>query len=58
MALVFLCSLLFTLFLERIFESCGVTHTHWVEEEKKDENKEDEKKEDENKEEKKNSAKV
>ena len=34
-ALVFLCSVLFTLFLEKIFESCGVSHSHWHEEKEK-----------------------
>lgn len=39
-ALVFLCSVLFSLLLERIFESCGVSHTHWHEEDKDENNEE------------------
>ena len=39
-SLVFICSVLFTLILEKVFESCGVSHSHWVEEDKdKDKNK-------------------
>ena len=37
---MFICSVLFTLILEKVFQSCGVSHSHWVEEDKdKDKNK-------------------
>lgn len=32
-SLVFICAIAFFLFIERIFESCGITHQHWGEDE-------------------------